>query len=426
MFQLLRCDRVGRGATALLVAAGLLGSAAWRAEAEEPIKIGLGMALTGGLAAVGKSGLVAMQIWEADINAKGGLLGRPVKLVFYDDQSNPSTVPGIYTKLLDVDKVDFVVSGYATNMVVPAMPVVMSANKLFIGLFALAANSQFHYPKYFSMLPTGPDPKIAFSKGFFDVAMALTPKPKTIALVAADAEFAKNASDGARDNAKAAGFKIVYDRSYPPPPATTDYTPIVRAIQATNPDLVYVASYPPDSVGMVHAITEVGLKGQLVGGGMVGLQITVNKQQLNTQLNGLIDFDYWTPAPTMMFPGIEDFLKKYQARAPAEGVDPLGYYLPPFAYSDLQVLGDAIAATKSLDQDKVADYIHGTGFKTVVGDVRFGKDGEWDKPRVLTVQFRGIKSNDIEQLKSPTTEVVLDPPEYKSGQVIQPYSEAKK
>jgi len=276
------------------------------------------------------------------------------------------------------------------------------------------------------MLPTGPDPKIAFSKGFFDVALTLTPKPKTIAIVAADAEFSKNASDGARDNAKAAGFKVVYDRSYPPPPATTDYTPIVRSIQAANPDLVYIASYPPDSVGMVRAISEVGLKGQLVGGGMVGLQITTNKQQLNTQLNGLLDFDYWTPAPTMMFPGIEDFLKKYQARAPAEGVDPLGYYLPPFAYSDLQVLGDAIAATKTLDQDKVADYIHGNSFKTVVGDIRFGKDGEWEKPRVLMTQFQGIKSNDVEQFKSPATEVVLDPPEYKSGQVVYPYVEAKK
>jgi branched-chain amino acid transport system substrate-binding protein len=340
MFQLLRLDRVARGAAALLVAAGLFGAATWstRATAEEPIRIGFGMALTGGLAAVGKTALVAMQIWEADVNAKGGLNGRPVKLVFYDDQSNPSTVPGIYTKLIDVDKVDFVVSGYATNMVAPAIPVVMAQNKLFFGLFALAANSQFHYPKYFSMLPTGPEPKTAFSKGFFDVAMSLTPKPKTIAIVAADAEFAKNASDGARENAKAAGLKIVYDRSYPPPPATTDYTPIVRSIQTTNADLVYVASYPVDTVGIVHAITEVGLKAQLLGGGMVGLQITAFKQQLNTQLNGLVDYDFWTPAPTMMFPGIADFLKTYQAKAPGEGVDPLGYYLPPYAYAYLQVL----------------------------------------------------------------------------------------
>jgi branched-chain amino acid transport system substrate-binding protein len=424
MFEFMRRDRIARGAAALLVAVGLWG-AAGAARAEEPIKIGFGMALTGGLAAIGKTALLAMQIWETDINAKGGLLGRPVKLVFYDDQSNPSSVPGIYTKLIDVDNVDFVVSGYATNMVAPAIPVVMSENKLFMGLFALTANSQFHYPKYFSMLPTGPE-KNDFSKGFFNMAASLEPKPQTIAIVAADAEFSKNASDGARENAKAAGLKIVYDRSYPPPPATTDYTPIVRAIQATNADLVYVGSYPPDSVGLVRAINEVGLKGQLIGGGMVGLQITAVKQQLNTQLNGLLNFDWWTPAPTMMFPGIADFLKQYQAKAAAEGVDPLGYYLPPFAYSYVQILGEAITATKSLDQDKVADYIRSTTFKTIVGDIRFGKDGEWEKPRVLMTQFQGIKGNEVDQFKSPATEVVLDPPEFKSGTVVYPFVEAHK
>ena len=146
-----------------------------------------------------------MQIWEEDTNAKGGLLGRPVKLVYYDDQSNPATVPGIYTKLLDVDKVDLIVSGYGTNLIAPAMPVAIEHDRLFLGLFALAVNSEFHYPKYFSMLPTGPDPKHAFSEPFFKVAMAADPKPKTIALLAEDAEFPKNASEGVRDHAKAYG-----------------------------------------------------------------------------------------------------------------------------------------------------------------------------------------------------------------------------
>ena len=219
------------------------------AQAADPIRIGFGMSLTGPLAANGKSALLAMKIWEEDVNAKGGLLGRPVKLVYYDDQSNPSTVPGIYTKLLDVDKVDLIVGGYATNMLAPAMPVVMQHNKLFIGLLGLAVNSEFHYPNYFAMIPSGPDPKRAFTKGFFDIAMAQNPKPQSVAIVAADAEFSRNASDGARDNAKALGLKIVYDRTYPP--NNTDFAPIVRAIQATNPDILAICSYPLNSVGMV-------------------------------------------------------------------------------------------------------------------------------------------------------------------------------
>src|SRR6266852_8527579 len=90
----------------------LAGAGVFVARAADPIKIGLGMALTGGLSANGKPALMAIQSWKDDVNKKGGLLGRPVELVFYDDQTNPSTVPGIYTKLLDVDKVNLVISGY--------------------------------------------------------------------------------------------------------------------------------------------------------------------------------------------------------------------------------------------------------------------------------------------------------------------------
>src|SRR5690242_7700985 len=219
------------------LAAGVFAAAALfagAARSAEPITIGFGMALSGGLAAGGKSALLAMQIWRDNVNAKGGLMGRPVRLINYDDQSNPATVPGIYTKLLDVDKVDFIVSGYGTNLIAPAMPVAISHDRVFLGLFGLAVNSEFHYPKYFSMLPTGPDPKHAFSEPFFKVVMAKEPKPKTLAIVAADAEYPKNASEGARDTAKSLGLKVIYDKSYPP--STADYSPIIHAVQATNPE----------------------------------------------------------------------------------------------------------------------------------------------------------------------------------------------
>src|SRR3954451_18707024 len=142
------------------------------AQSGQPIRIGFSMAQTGGLGPNGKAALLAQKIWEEDVNAKGGLLGRPVRLVYYDDQSNPSTVPGIYTKLLDVDKVELVIGGYATAMLAPAMPVIMQKGKLFVGLLGLGVNSEFNYPKFFMMMPSGPDPKRAFTKGFFDLAMA--------------------------------------------------------------------------------------------------------------------------------------------------------------------------------------------------------------------------------------------------------------
>jgi branched-chain amino acid transport system substrate-binding protein len=407
----------------LALLAGMLLAAPAAAQSGEPIKIGYSMAMTGGLGPNGKSALLAQKIWEEDINAKGGLLGRPVKLIYYDDQTNPATVPGIYTKLLDIDKVDLIIGGYGTNMLAPAMPVVMQRGKVFIGLLGLGVNTEFKYPKYFVMIPSGPDPKPAFTQGFFDLAMAQDPKPKTVAIVAADAEFSANASDGARENAKKAGLNIVYDKKYPP--ATTDFAPIVRAIAATNPDLVNINSYPPDSVGMVRAVNEIGLKPKMIGGGMVGLQNTALKAQLGPLLNGLVNYDFWLPVPKMMFPGVEELMKKYQARAPSEGVDVLGYYMAPQAYAQLQVLAQAVEATKSLNYDKIAGNMHSGTFKTVLGDVKFAESGEWAQSRVLQIQFQNVKGNDPAQFKEMGTQVVLTPTEYASGKVIYPYEKAK-
>ena len=419
-------DKTGRGSIVgaiLALTAATLVAAPAAAQSGEPIKIGFSMALTGGLAPNGKSALLAQKIWEEDINAKGGLLGRPVKLVYYDDKSSPAEVPAIYTKLLDVDKVELVIGPYATAQIAPAMPIVMQKKKTFIGLLGLAVNTEFNYPNYFAMIPSGPDAKSAFTKGFFDIAMAQGAKPQTVAIVAADQEFSRNAADGARENAKAANLRVVYDRTYPPP--TADFAPIVRAIQASNPDIVVVCSYPPDSVGMVRSVNEIGFKPKAIGGAMVGLQATAIKTQLGPLLNGWTNYDFWLPVPKMEFAGVADLIKRYQAKAAAEGVDPLGYYMAPWGYAQLQVLQQAVEGTKSLDDAKLGDYIRANAFKTVVGDVKFGAKGEWEKSRVLQVQFQNVKGNDVAQFKDMSTQVVVAPAEYESGKVIYPYEKAK-
>src|SRR5438477_8323935 len=227
----------------------------------------------------------------------------------------------------------------------------------------------------------------------------------------------------ARENAKTSGFKIVYDKSYPP--STVDFSPIVRAVQATNPDLFVICSYPLDTVGMVKAMREIGFKPKMWGGAMVGLQATSFKTQLGPLLNGIVNYETWIPAPTMQFPGSMELLAKYQARAAAEGADPLGYYMPVWAYAYLQVLGQAIEATKSLNDDVLADYIRKSTFKTVVGDVKFGAKGEWVQDRMLLVQFQNIKSNSIDAFRDLSSEVILYPEQYKSGELIYPYEKAK-
>jgi branched-chain amino acid transport system substrate-binding protein len=406
----------------LFAASAASAQTAPKAPGGEPITIGFSMALTGSLAVNGKSGLLAMQIWAEDTNAKGGLLGRPVKLVFYDDQTNSSLVPGIYTKLLDVDKVDLVVSGYGTNIAAPAMPVVIQHKSTFISLFALDINEEFHYPKYFSMLPVGPDPRPAISEGFFEIIKANKEKLglKTIALATGDGEATRNSTDGARVNLKKAGLDIVYDKTYPL--ATTDFTPIIRAIQATNADVVYISSYPNDSVGIIRSVHELGLNTKVFGGNFTGPQSTSIKTSLGPMLNGIITFDFWLPAPALRFPGVMEFLAGYQQRAGKEGVDPLGYYLGPWAYARMQVLGDAIEGTKGLDQDKIADWIRTHTFKTVVGDVTFGNKGEWSKSRIMTVQFQNIAGTSVDDFRDGKGETVVWPKEYQAGDPVLPYS----
>ena len=401
-----------------------LAAAVTPVRAADPLKIGFSMPLTGGLAGGGKAALLAIQIWAEDVNAKGGLLGRPVQLVFYDDQTNSSQVPAIYTKLLDIDKVDLVISAYGTNQIAPAMPIVMQRNLVFMGLFGTGVNDNFHYDKYFQILPNGKDTRVGPSEGFLEIAMTMNPKPQTIALAAADAEYAQTVISGARDIVKRLGLKVVYDKSYPP--NTVDYAPIVRAMQAVNPDVVYIASYPPDSVGMVRAANEIGLKPKMFGGGMIGIAFTPIKQQLGPLLNGIVAYDVYVPEPTMKFPGIEEFLKRYQEKAAAQGVDPLGYYLPPYAYAEMQILAEGVATVGSLDQAKIAEYIHKTSFKTIVGDVKFAENGEWEKPRILFVQYQGIEGNDIAQFRQPGKQVILYPPEFKSGEFRYPYSDIKR
>ncbi len=394
------------------------------APAADPIKIGFGMALTGALAGNGKAALMAIQMWAEDVNKKGGLLGRQVELVYYDDQTKPATIPGIYTKLLDVDKVNFIISGYGTNVIAPLIPIAMERGLTLMGLMGMANNEQFKYKNYFQIMPSGPEPMLGWSAGFFETAAKQSPKPQTVALVGADAEYPHNALIGAREHVKHLGFKVVYDGKYPP--STVDYTPIVRAIKATNPDIVYVASYPPDTVGMILAAHEVGLQPKMFGGGMVGLQFAALQTKLAGKLNGVVNYEFFVPEPTLNFPGIGDFLTRYQAQAEKAGVDPLGHYIPPFSYAYVQILGQAIEATKSLDQKKVAEYIQKNEFNTIVGKVRFAPNGEWAKSRVLTVQFQNIDGSGVEQFKKAGRRVVVHPEDLKSGALIYPYSKAQK
>ena len=253
--------------------------------------------------------------------------------------------------------------------------------------------------------------------------MAQHPKPQTVSLVAEDADFARNACDGARNNAKKAGLKIVYDKTFPP--GTADFSPVVRALQAANADLVVACSYPLSSVGIVLSANELGLKPKMLGGAMVGLQATVFKNKLKSKLNGIVNYETWVPSPKLMAPAAA-FFKEYQEEAKGKGIDPLGYYLGGWGYAHLQVLGEAIEGTKSINDDKLAAFMRSHEFHTIMGNFSFGKDGEWTKSHMLMVQYHGITdAANLETWRGMSYQTVLTPADQKTGNVIYPYDKAK-
>ena len=304
------------------------------------------------------------------------------------------------------------------------MPLVMEHKKFFLGLMALAVNAKFNYPQYFVMIPTGPHPNLALTEGFFQTAGQQNPKPETVAILIADAPFSQSPAQGAKENLARQGMRVIWEGKYLL--STTDFSTYMKDMKRANPDVVFFCSYINDSIGLVKAMNAVGLTPKMVGGAMIGPQNGIVKATLGPLLNGLVNYEYWLPVPSLMNPQIQSFIANYQARAEKAGADPLGYYVAPLAYAPLQVLEQAVKAVGRLDDAALAEYTRTATFETVVGKVKFGEGGGWEQPRVLTVQFQNIESNDISEFRKPNTQAVVYPLETASATLIYPYAKAKK
>jgi branched-chain amino acid transport system substrate-binding protein len=403
-------------------AIALLGltSGAYAQEAP-PIKIGMSMPQTGGLAGGGKASLLGIEIWRDDVNAKGGLLGRKVELVVYDDKSSASETPALYAKLLDVDKVDLVFAPYATVPTAPIMPLMKQRGMLLMGNFSFQVNSKVHHDMWFNNAPWGPAD--SWATGFLTLGQKAG--GKTMALLSADQEFAQNLATTAREVAKKLNIPIVFDQAYPP--STAEFSSIIRALNAAKPDIVFVASYPPDSAAILKAVNEIGVGDnvKIFGGAMVGLQFAAVMQNLGSLLNGVVNYNTWLPEPSMNFDGTKAFFEKYTKRAVEAKVDPLGFYLAPYGYAMGQMIEEAVTATKSLDQKALAKFIRENTHKTIVGPITYAEDGEWKESSTLEAQFRGVKDKDIDQFRSAGKQVILFPDRLKTGDLISPFEAAR-
>lgn len=349
-------------------------------------------------------------------------MGRQIELVIYDDQGVPANEPGIYTRLMDVDKVDLLISPYGTNPTAAILQLIKQRDRLMMGNFAFANNTNIKHDKYFQIAPWG-NGTDGWAGAFIRPGKQLG--AKTLAVLAADTEFSQTLADGARKLAKSEGLEIVFDQSYPA--TTVDFSSLLRSLKSKKPDLVFVASYPSDSAAIVRSINEIGVgeSVKMIGGGMVGLQYAAMLESLGPLLNGIVNYAHYVPEKTVDFPGMRTFLERYSKLATTQKIDPLGYYLAPFGYAIGQVLAQAVEATHSLDDKVLAKYIHTHPMKTIVGDITFTEIGEWANPRVFETQYQGVEGHNVEQFRKPGKQVIIYPAEFKSGELRVPFEKAR-
>jgi len=304
----------------------------------------------------------------------------------------------------------------------PIMPLAKQRGMLLIGNFSFQVNSKVGHDMWFNNAPWGPAD--AWASAFLDIGQKAG--GKTIALLTADQEFAQNLAKTAREVAAKRNMPVVFDQTYPP--NTVEFSSIIRALKATKPDIVYVASYPPDSAGILRAVNEIGIGDsvKLFGGGMVGLQFGPVMENMGSLLNGVVNFNTWLPEPAMYFDGTKAFFDTYSKRAVEAKVDPLGFYLAPFGYASGQLIEAAIKATGSLDQKALAKYLREHEIATIVGPIAFSPDGERKETATLQAQFRGIVDKNMDQFKKPGKQMILFPEKLKSGELVTPFEAARK
>ncbi len=302
-------------------------------------------------------------------------------MICVDDATDQTKVPGIYKQLLDDEKVDLVVGGYGDNSVAPAMSIVIERNRYFVTLMALASNTSHNYANFFVMIPTGPHPSEGLTEGFFELAATQVPKPETMAILAADALFAKSPVAGAKTHASTHGFRIIADEEYDL--STTDFWPVISKLEGSEPRyIVYVhvsEGYGRNTSGCgcprAHA-KDYRRRDDWTPKrrGQIGARSTSQRRGELRVLAARAEDDV---------PGIGEMIKEYQARAGAVGADPRwGTTSPRRLTLKCRSLSRPSAGTASLDDEELARFTRENTFSTILGDVKFGSGGAWsDSPR---------------------------------------------
>jgi branched-chain amino acid transport system substrate-binding protein len=378
----------------VITALGVVG-ASLMADAQGPIRIGASLSLTGTYAKLGKNQHEGYQLCQKDLNAKGGLLGRKVEFVVYDDQSMPPTAVRLYEKLITEDKVDGVMGPYSSPVTEAAANVTEKYKKVMVSPLAATTSIFKKEPrrKYMFMVIS---PAEVYLEGLVD--MAAKRGLKTLVVINEDTLFSKAAAAGAVDLAKKKGMQVVFTEAYPK--GNTDFSAMLTKIKATNADVIAAATYFDDAVALTRQMRELNVNPK-----MYGITVGGDLPEFYDTLKGSAEFIYGATQwePVLNYPGNKEWFEAYKAEFKHEPS-----YHSAAGYAGCLVYAEGVKRANSIDADKVREQLLKLEMRTMFGDYKVDQDGYQLAHKMVTFQWQKEKK------------VVVWPDDLSQGKILFP------
>ena len=364
-----------RGASIAL--AGVL-FASWPvpAPAQTPIRIGASLSVTGTYAKPGTQQKEGYDVCVDELNAKGGLLGRKVEFVVYDDQSMPATAVKLYEKLITEDKVDAVMGPYSSAVSEAVANVTEKYKKVMVAPLAATTSIFKKGRKYIFMVIS---PAEVYLEGLVD--MAAKRGLKTVAIINEDTLFPKASAAGTAEAAKKRGLQVVLQESYPK--GNTDFSALLVKIKALNPDVIAAGTYFDDAVAITRQMKELNVNPK-----MFGLTVGGDLPEFYDLLKQNAEYVYgstqWDDA--LPYPGAKDFLTAFTRKFKHEPS-----YHAAAGYGGCLIYAEAVKRAGSLDADKVREQLLKLETKTAFGDYKVDADGFQVAHKMVMLQWQDGK-----------------------------------
>ncbi len=346
------------------------------AGAQAPVKIGASLSLTGTYAKPGAYQKEGYEVCADELNAKGGLVGRKVEFVMYDDQSNPATGVRIYEKLITEDKVDAVMGPYSSPITEAVANVTEKYQKVMVSPLAATTSIFKKGRKYIFMILS---PAEVYLEGLID--MAAKRGLKTVAIVNEDTLFTKASAAGTAELAKKKGLQVVLQEAYPK--GNTDFSALLVKIKAANPDVIAAATYFDDAVAITRQMKELNVNPKMFGV-TVGGDLPEFYQLLKQNAEYVYGSTQWEE--TLPYPSQKEFVTPYKKKFNREPS-----YHSAAGYAGCLLYAEAVKRAGTLDADKVRAELLKMEVKTAFGDYKVDPDGFQIAHKMVMLQWQDGK-----------------------------------